>query len=461
MIICRWNLAFNGFRDIRDVDLIHILPLSGTVRSPGTNTSEWFVYDFHYLNQGPFENATSLIDAYNSGSIRKTSLPKGFRDTIWDRVFPKRDTSKPLRENADKHGPRTYYPAGPRYTVEGTHVKWMGWSFDISGSQIRGPSLFDVKFRGERILYELAVNDIALNYAMDSHAQNNIIYADATYGIMGGMTPTTIMKGVDCPEHGTVLNTAYWWHLSQTAEIMSSICIFEADGEESLWRHAGLSFEAGLRNRYLVVRVPVVIGNYDYTFEFDFFLDGKIYTYAKASGYIQASYWDEYNPQWPDKTRDPFGYRIADVMTGPIHDHMFGFKVDMDIINSNNSFQIVKWKAGPPLEAINTQNSNVTETPEYFIYNEIRYLEWEKINKEKGISGRESPDQQFWLVVNEREKNKWGVERGYQISPLATGIIQIFLSWSVTAFFFNLFHQQSLMLENIIKICAHQITVIE
>jgi primary-amine oxidase len=413
-------VAFKGFRHKEDVDLIHILPLSGKVHNPGTNTSEWHAYDFHYINQGPFSTAGDLMDAYNSNEIRKVKLENGFRNTLWDRIFPKRDSSKPLRDKADLHGARTYYPHGPRYEIRGTQVKWMGWNFDISGDQIRGPALFNIKFKNERIIYEHAVNDISLNYAMDSHAQNNIIYADATYGIMGGDSITTIMSGVDCPEHGTALNTTFWWPRVQQAIDMRTVCIFEADGQEALWRHVGESFEAGMRNRYLVVRVPVVIGNYDYTFESHFFLDGKIFTYAKASGYIQASFWDEQNPNSPDKSRDAFGYRLSDYMTGPIHDHMFGFKVDFDIIDKNNTFQIIKWKAGPVLDALKTQNKTITKAPDYFIYNETRYIEWQKIERE---TGNENPsEQQFLVVLNEREKNKWGVERGYQIAPLATGI---------------------------------------
>ena len=418
---CRWVIRLNGFRFVDgDVDLIHILPLSGRIHNPGTNVSQWYVYDFHYLNQGPYRTAYDLMDAYNNGSIRKVKFEDGYLDTIFDRIFPKRDSSKPYREHADKHGARTYYPDGPRYTVDGTHVKWMGWSFDVSGGQIRGPALFDVRFKNERILYELAVNDISLNYAMDSHSQNNIIYADATYGIMGGF-PTALIRGVDCPEHGTVLQTTYWDSGSQQAYDITSICIFEADGQEALWRHSGSDFEAGMRNRYLVVRIPTIIGNYDYTFEFNFYLDGKIFNYAKASGYIQTSFWDEHDPKWPDKTRDSFGYRLSDYMTGPIHDHMFGFKVDFDLIDRNNSFQVVKWKAGPVLDAIRTQNNGITEAPEYFIYNETRYLEWMRHEQEVGI--RDTEDQQFWLVVNDRHRNEWGVERGYQIAPLATGMV--------------------------------------
>lgn len=414
----RWAATFKGFGD-DELDLIHLLPLSGTIHNPGTNTSSWYAYDFHYLNQGPYATANDLMDAYISNKLRKVRLPNGYRFTLNNRVFPKRDSSLHTRKYANKPGPRTYELEGPRYDVNGSRVSWMDWEFDLSGGQTRGPALFNIKFKGQRIVYEEAVNDIALNYAMDSHGQNNIIYADATYGILGGDYPTTILPDVDCPAYGTVLNSSYWYPSEQQAYTVRAFCIYEHDSQEPLWRHVGSTYRAGLRNRYLVARSPTVIGNYDYIFEFQFHLDGKIFTKAKATGFIQASFWDENNPNTLDKSRDAFGYRLADFQTGPIHDHMFGFKVDMDIIDDKNSFKLVKWKSGTALEAIQTANPNITTQPPYFKYNTTRYLEWEKVKTELGIS--EPQDQAFMLVVNEKEKNKWGVEKGYQIAPLITG----------------------------------------
>ncbi|KAL3842685.1 hypothetical protein ACJMK2_020673 [Sinanodonta woodiana] len=413
----RFVLGFRGFRTIQDADIINLLPLSGTVYNPGSNTSDWYTHSYYYLNQGPYRTVSDLVSEYNNNTIRKVRLPAGYRNMLRKRLFSERDHSLPLREHADRPGARTYMPKGPRFSISGTKVKWMDWSFHISGGQLRGPALFDIRFKGNRIAYELAVNDIALAYAMDASGQNGIIYMDATYGIME--RDNTILRDVDCPSYAAVLNTSYWHSFFQKAFDMKSICIFEEDGQEALWRHVGTTFTGGMRNRYLVVRVPVVIGNYDYIFDFKFYIDGKLYTVAKASGYIQASFWDEHNPHaGEDKTRDAFGYRISDYQTGPIHDHMFGFKVDMDVIDSNNSFELVHWKAGDILNALKTQ-SNITNVPPYFIYNQTRYLEYETMRREAGFR-LNYDNQKLFLVVNENTRNKWGVKRGYQIVPLST-----------------------------------------
>ncbi|KAK3582853.1 hypothetical protein CHS0354_012462 [Potamilus streckersoni] len=409
-----------GFRAVEDGDVLNFLPLSGTVHNPGTNVSEWYSHSYYYLNQGPYSTASDLVAAYNNNMIRKVRLPQEYRSKLRKNAFPQRDHSLPLREHADQPGARSYMPKGPRFSINGTKIKWMGWSFHISGGQLRGPALFDIRFKGNQIAYELALNDISLVYAMDSSGHNNIIYMDASYGIMGGYTPTTIFRDVDCPSYAAVLNTSYWSSLYQKAIDMKSICVFEADGHEALWRHFSGNFSGGMRNRYLVVRVPVVVGNYDYIFEFQFYLDGRLYTKGKATGYILTSFWDEHNPNvGGEKARDAFGYRVSQYQTGPIHDHTFGFKVDMDVIDSNNSFETIHWKAGNVYDALRTL-SNITQVPPYFIYNETRYLKFETMQKEAGCR-LDYNNQKLFVLVNENKRNRWGVKRGYRIVPLTTG----------------------------------------
>ncbi|KAL3842687.1 hypothetical protein ACJMK2_020675 [Sinanodonta woodiana] len=415
----RFVVGFSGFDDKNDMDLFHLLPLSGTIHCPGTNSSEWYTYSFYYLNQGPYQSSSKLMEAYSHGRMRKVKLFKGFRETIKSRVFPIRDERKPLRNFAHQPGSKSYQPDGPRYTVSGTKVRWMDWQFHIGAGQMRGPSLFDVRFQGERIVYELSSSEIVVTYASDTSAQNGIIYTDASYGLLGGDFPTLILKDTDCPHYATVLNTSYWSSSTQTPGQLQSICIFEVDGQEPLWRHNSISFAAGLRNRFLIVRVPTVVGNYDYIYEFKFQMDGKMFTTVSATGYIQAAFWDADNPHvGSDKTKSPFGYRVSDYAMGPIHDHTFGFKVDMDIISSSNTFKLINWKAGSILEALNTQ-VNIQEAPSYFVYNQTRFIKWETLRQEKGLK-LNYDDQKFWTVVNEKEKNKWGVERGFQIVPLHT-----------------------------------------
>jgi len=405
--------APNGY-DILQHDF---LPLSATIHCPGNNFEDWYIYDYYYINQGPFKNATALMNAYTSGSIRKFAHPSGYRNTIIDRHLPDRDTNEPLRPRSHIPPPRAYEPEGPRYSIRGHNVNWMGWDFTVTSGQLRGPGLFDISFKGDSIVYELSLNEIGVVYGSGSAAQTNVIYTDSSYGI--GVY-FGIVKTVDCPEHSTLLETSHWDVYVSQPSVHKSICVYEADGQNALWRHMGYEFEGGLRNSFLVVRVSATIANYDYVVEWHFYLDGKIYTIVSAGGFIQGAFWDHQNPfMGNDKSRDSFGYRVNDFTHGQIHDHMFGFKVDLDILGTNNTMETVHWKTGDVVTALRSQVPSVNDVPPYFHHNITRYLEYELIERERAY--RVNLDEpKFWTVVNEHERNKWGAMRGYQIKPLAT-----------------------------------------
>lgn len=402
-----------------DYLLTDFLPLTGTIYCPGIDVSKWYVYGLYYLNQGPFNNATALIDAYNRNTIRKVSYPKGYRDTVLDRSLPDRDMNAPFRRKSHIPPPRTYEPGGPRYTISGHHVEWMGWNFQVSSGQLRGPGVYLVTFKGESIAYEIALNEIVVTYGSGSSAQTNVFYTDAMYGIGEnyGIIPT-----VDCPEHGTLLEVSHWQSGNKKAVVTPAICVFEADGQNALWRHNGQAYEGGLRNTYLVVRYTTTIVNYDYIIEWNFFLDGKLFTQTSASGHIQGGFWDADNPfMGLDKSRDAFGYHVSDYMQGLVHDHMFGFKVDLDILGTENTMEVIHWRTGDPLTAIRSQVPATNQVPSFFQLNETKYLEYEYVEREVGNKIR-IDEPKLWIVVNENTTNKWGVKRGYQLKPMTTTV---------------------------------------
>ena len=168
----------------------------------------------------------------------------------------------------------------------------MGYTMTLGGSQFRGPSVHNVKFKGERILYENSLSECTLIYASDTSSSANTVYMVGTFGFGEFQNVIPI---IDCPQHGTLLDMS-WWDVSRLKPIIArAICIYESDGEEALWKRKD-KFAGGLRNTFLVVRYPVAVGNYDYIIDYKLYLDGKMETTVTASGYIQASFWDPENP---------------------------------------------------------------------------------------------------------------------------------------------------------------------
>jgi len=56
-----------------------------------------------------------------------------------------------------QRAPRCYSPDGRRFTVSGRHVTWLNWKFYFNIRTTTGPVFHDIRFRGQRIVYELAL----------------------------------------------------------------------------------------------------------------------------------------------------------------------------------------------------------------------------------------------------------------------------------------------------------------
>lgn len=414
----RWTAGLRGLGD-KDFDFLNVLPLNGLIYHGGQDPSKWRVYDIFYLNQGPFDSVNELYEAYNSSQLVVVHYPEGTREWIKRNTFPKRDLYQPIRPHSGRLGANTVEPTGPRYRLKGHTISWLGWEFSVTTSQHRGPAVFNVKFKGERVVYENALNDIGLLYSADGSGQDSIFYTDSTFGL--GESKTAI-SDIDCPAHASYIKSVMWSPTAMRGSELLTICIFEVDAQEPLYRHKGDDIEVGMRNRYLVARYPTQLGNYDYLIDFQFHMDGKIVTTATATGFIQASYYyinsQFVNPNNPGQT--PFGYKVSNDIIGPIHDHTFAFKVDLDVVSEENDFQLIHWKYGNIMDALKTVKKENITFPGYFFHNQTRYVEWEHVKNERALN-IDSKNPKFWTFVNNNKLNSWGVSRGYRLVPMHSG----------------------------------------
>lgn len=119
-------------------------------------------------------------------------------------------------------------------------------------------------------------------------------------------------------------------HMGDTTRILkNNIFIFEYTADHALQRHTSRSYISISKNNYFVVRTTSVVGNYDYTFDYIFYLDGSIEIKIRASGYIEGSFWAV------NRSKE-YGYRVHDQFSTSIHDHVLNFKADLDIAGTNN-----------------------------------------------------------------------------------------------------------------------------
>lgn len=265
-----------------------------TGRDPSKWKFEGILYnDIFYDTVEDFRNAF-----YTAGFER---LPGNY-DGEWTHT-DRKDDGLPMDA---KMPPKALMPGPARYSVdqEAKYVEWMDFSFYVGFTRDRGMAFYDIKHRGQRILYELSLQEALAHYAGNDPVQSGIGYLDSYYGF--GPYAFELVPGYDCPSYATYMNTSFF--VSETTHThVNSICLFEFDADYPMQRHSTSEYVSVSKNIYFAVRSVSTVGNYDYAFTTEFALDGSIKVSVRASGYIQSAFYAH---------NGDYGYHIHDALSG-------------------------------------------------------------------------------------------------------------------------------------------------
>ena len=305
-----------------------------------------------------------------------------------------------------KPPPLMIQPYGARYNIDEAQkfVSWSGFNFYITTSQVTGLRLFDLRFHGERVFYELGLEEALVHYSGDDPFIGGLEFLDSFGGL--GSSMFELVPGYDCPAYATFLSSSYH-HSESTFMNKNSICIFEYTADYPLSRHTSDSYVSISRNTYLVVRSVSTMGNYDYTVDYIFYLDGTIEVKVRASGFIFSDFWTSNRTN----LEGSYGYRIHDAAATSMHDHVFGFKADLDIAGTENTLVRVGIE---PAQLTYPWDSEAT-TPR-----STMHLVRHPVTEEVGLTWPQNSGE-LYVVLNNDSTNAWGEKRGYRVMP-GTGI---------------------------------------
>lgn len=389
--IIRWDMFWNLPTSFFDTETL--LPLGLYFKSDvtGRDPSQWKLEGWLYNNVF-YETTEEFRTAYWDGSI--TKLGANVEGT-WAETDPvgasmPYDTSYP---------PTAIAPAGSRFGVdyERKYVEWMDFSFYIGFSRDVGMTLYDIKFKGERLLYEFGLQEALAHYAGGDPVQSGTSYLDTYYGF--GPYAFELIPGYDCPEYATYLNSTFY--VSETTHThLNSICLFEFTTDYPIQRHSTSSYVAATKDTHFSIRSVSTVGNYDYMFTYSFMLDGTISAEVRASGYIQSAY---------HTTGSDFGYKIQESLSGSMHDHVLNFKADFDILGTANSVQTMT----------NVPVSRVFPWSDGKARNTMQVVREFIESEDEGRFNWAPNNAQQVLVVNRDETNQWGEYRAYRVLPMS------------------------------------------
>ncbi|KAF8815578.1 amine oxidase catalytic domain-containing protein [Phlegmacium glaucopus] len=360
----------------------------------GTDRTQWKILKLMYHDQ-LFPSTQSFLEASNNGTLKRHPEQA---DTKADYSWPQRQRRGHDRDLDHLPGPRSVSFAGLRYRVdrERQYISWLGWGMYLGFNRDMGLNLWDIRFRGERIIYQLAPQEAMAQYAGNNPAQASTVWLDSYFG-MGGSVKDLIPQ-YDCPAESVYLPATTFSSIGNVQR-PRAICVFEQDVGRPLSRHYGYQEgETGAIKSYVLTIRSIS------TFDYLFYLDGTIEVRVSASGYLQGGYW---NPEQED-----YGSRIYKSSMGNVHDHVINFKVDMDIAGTNNSLLRTSIKQEevprPWLDEDNEWGKTAIEQKivKEYIENENDALLRYPPNFTGGYS-----------FVNRDITNAWGYPRGYSIRP--------------------------------------------
>ncbi|XP_016896160.1 primary amine oxidase, liver isozyme-like isoform X2 [Cynoglossus semilaevis] len=372
---------------MKDVSGIYINP-SGfevLVNHQSVNSSEWKVEGLFYNGQY-FSTVEELRLKYEAGTVRKIV----YKDS------PNPGSLKP-RTKPLQIGPQLFYAEGKRFSVSQNQVLYLDWSFAFGLSSLTGMRVFDVRFKGERIVYELSVQEALSVYG--SMTPGSIITKFIDSGIGIGRYAHELVRGVDCPHEAVYIDTYRYIDTAVPVRFRNSICIFEHNMGQPLRRHFSDFFHhsyGGLVNSALVVRTITAIENYDYMWDFVFYQNGAVEAKVHATGYISATYLVDGSLK--------YGHKVADKVLGNIHTHFVNFKVDLDVSGVKNVFQAKDMKY---------VNVSVPWLPNHHAM--IPQLVETQMNTEKEAALRHNAKTPRYLHIASNRTNRWGHQRSYRL----------------------------------------------
>ena len=255
----------------------------------------------------------------------------------------------------------------------------MDFTFLVSVG-LSGLSLHDIRFKGERIIYEIGMQEALAHYAGPDEAQTWASYLDVSLDFKN----FNLIPGYDCPTYATYTD---------------QFCLFEYPKDFPLNRHHEDYIHA-TKNTAFMVRSISTVGNYDYQTTYEFHHDGSIQVVMRASGYIQGS---DYvgDGAWD------YGFHIRKDLSGSMHDHVLNFKADLDIHGTKNTLmktefvphsQVYDWSNGTVVNTMKADRSYIT-------------------NENDGKINWAANGAAAYSVVNKDKPNEFGEYPGFRIYP--------------------------------------------
>ncbi|MBS1786334.1 MAG: primary-amine oxidase [Acidobacteria bacterium] len=334
-------------------------------------------------------NARKVIKVIDGGVV---PVPRATADVDEKSVGRSREAPKPLQ---------IVQPNGASFEIHGNEIRWQKWRFRYALHPREGLVLYTVGYEDQGkvrpILYRAALSEMVVPYG-DPNAAWFIRNAFDEGEFAIGRLAVSLEAKNDVPDNATLLDAVLANEGGGSLELKRAIALYERDGGVS-WKHVDYmtNQNQSRRARQLVMGIFVVVGNYDYSFNWIFNQDGTIEQEVQLTGVMSTKGVPPLNDEAP---HDPYGHVVADGVAAPHHQHFFNFRLDFDVDGRANT--VVEQ---------NTETLPVGKDNPYgnaFVMHETTLRR--EVNAQRQLN---LATHRRWLVTNPNVKNGFGQPTGY------------------------------------------------
>ncbi|CAN7461686.1 stalk domain-containing protein [Paenibacillus sp. LjRoot56] len=354
----------------------------------------------------PIEDLVAVVDLEKKQIIKIEDngvIPVPMQANPYDgRNFADKLAQKPLTIDES---------AGKNYNLTGNMISWGNWDFHLRLDSRVGPILSTMTYndQGEKrkIMYEGSLGGMVVPYGDPDIGWYFKTYFDSGEYGMGTLT-SSLVKGKDVPNNAVLLDAVTADTQGNPRTIPNAMAVFEQyAGPE--YRHDTMSAQGtdSKERRELVVRWISTVGNYDYIFDWVLQPNGTIKIDVGASGIEAVKGVVTTNMHDASATEDTkYGTLLDKNIVGTTHQHIYNFRLDMDVDGENNSLTEIDPKVAVNMDGGPRKSVMITEH--------------KTVKTEQEATQKFDPST-IRILSNPNKENKVGNQVSYQIIPFAGG----------------------------------------
>ena len=301
-----------------------------------------------------------------------------------------RDALKPLEINQ---------PDGPSFTLDNKHLTWDKWDLRFDLHPIEGLVLHQVRFDGRSVLYRASVAEMVVPYAgtgANTWWKNTYDAGEMSIGKLAN----SLVLGCDCLGEIVYADALLVDENGNPYTIPNAICMHEEDFR-ILWKHTNLMTGdvQVRRTRRMVISSIFTVGNYEYGFYWYLYQDGRLQLEIKLTGIMQTE------AVGAEPARH--GVLVDDDLVAPHHQHVFNFRLDLDV--DGTDCRVYEVDAVPIPKGSDNPHGNAFISREKLLASEAEGKRQQNV----GCS-------RHWRVVSASKTNRLGQPTGYALIPGAS-----------------------------------------